>query len=80
MVQPGDVDEGLEDEVAEEASRFGEVVQVLIFEVDGDAVPTDQAVWDRTCCWREYALQLCLDTPKRTQKSESVFLERGCIQ
>jgi hypothetical protein len=80
MVQPGDVDEGLEDEVAEEASRFGEVVQVLIFEVDGDSVPTDQAVWDRTCCWQESALQLCLDTSKRTKKTVSVLLERGCIQ
>jgi splicing factor 45 len=51
MVEPGDVDEGLEDEVAEEASKFGEVVRVLIFEVDGDAVPPDQAVREfLPCC------------------------------
>ena len=46
MVGPGDVDEGLEDEVAEEISKFGDVLRVLIFEVDDKSVPASQAV----CC------------------------------
>lgn len=33
MVGPGDVDSELEPEVAEECSKYGEVVKVLIYEV-----------------------------------------------
>lgn len=44
MVGPGEVDEGLEDEVAEEVSKFGEVFRVLIFEVSGVPVAPHQAV------------------------------------
>ena len=33
MVGPGEVDEGLEDEVAEEVAKFGDVLRVLIFQV-----------------------------------------------
>jgi hypothetical protein len=44
MVAPGDADEGLEDEVAEEVSKFGDVLQVLIFEVDRSMVAPEQAV------------------------------------
>ena len=44
MVAPGEVDEGLEDEIAEEVSKFGDVLQVLIFEVADQAVAPDQAV------------------------------------
>jgi splicing factor 45 len=47
MVGPGEVDEGLEDEVAEEVRKFGDVMRVLIFEVDGNAVAPEQAV---RCC------------------------------
>ena len=38
MVGPGDVDSELEPEVAEECSKYGEVVKVLIYEV---GVPSD---------------------------------------
>jgi hypothetical protein len=44
MVGPGEVDDGLEDEVAEEVSKFGEVFRVLIFEVSGVPVAPHQAV------------------------------------
>lgn len=44
MVGPGDVDDGLEDEVAEEVSKFGDVFRVLIFEVSGVPVAPHQAV------------------------------------
>jgi len=41
MVQPGAVDEALEDEVAEECERHGAVVRVLIFEADGCSDPAE---------------------------------------
>lgn len=44
MVVPGDVDDSLEDEVAGEAGKFGDVCRVVIFEVEAGAVPPDQAV------------------------------------
>jgi splicing factor 45 len=44
MVEPGDADEGLEEEVAEEVAKYGGVVQVLIFVVSGADVPKEQAV------------------------------------
>jgi hypothetical protein len=53
MVGPGEVDDGLEDEVAEEVSKFGEVFRVLIFEVSGVPVAPHQAVRaasEYTCC------------------------------
>ena len=34
VVAPGEVDEDLEDEVAEECEKFGPVVRVLIFELE----------------------------------------------
>lgn len=43
MVGPGEVDEGLEDEVAEEVAKFGDVLRVLIFQVSGP-VAKEQAV------------------------------------
>eukprot|EP00892_Ulva_mutabilis_P003856 jgi/Ulvmu1/1842/UM119_0061.1 len=43
MVGPGEVDEGLEDEVAEEVSKFGDVLRVMIFQVSG-VIAKDQAV------------------------------------
>jgi hypothetical protein len=61
MVSPGDVDEGLEDEVAEEVSKFGDVLRVLIFEVDGNAVAPEQAVWHRLHLHR-VRLKWCSDT------------------
>lgn len=33
MVGPGEVDDDLEEEVAEECTKYGEVVRVMIFEV-----------------------------------------------
>jgi len=44
MVAPGEVDESLEDEIAEELSKFGQVVRVLIFEVTEPDFPAHQAV------------------------------------
>lgn len=43
MVGPGEVDEGLEDEVAEEVAKYGDVLRVLIFQVSGP-VAREQAV------------------------------------
>lgn len=47
MVAPGDVDECLEDEVAEEVAKYGDVLRVLIFEVSDSNIAADQAV--RSC-------------------------------
>eukprot|EP00240_Pyramimonas_obovata_P004942 CAMPEP_0118927142 /NCGR_PEP_ID=MMETSP1169-20130426/4680_1 /TAXON_ID=36882 /ORGANISM="Pyramimonas obovata, Strain CCMP722" /LENGTH=390 /DNA_ID=CAMNT_0006868847 /DNA_START=315 /DNA_END=1488 /DNA_ORIENTATION=- len=44
MVGPGEVDEDLEDEVAEECSKYGEVVRVMIFEVTDPNWPAQEAV------------------------------------
>ena len=44
MVGPGEVDEALEDEVAEECTKFGQVLRVLIFEVTEDGFPHTEAV------------------------------------
>jgi hypothetical protein len=44
MVGPGEVDDGLADEVAEEVAKYGDVLRVLIFEVTDSNVATDQAV------------------------------------
>jgi splicing factor 45 len=43
MVGPGEVDESLEDEVAEECSKFGQVLRVLIFEVTDEGFPPTEA-------------------------------------
>lgn len=37
-VGPGEVDDDLEGEVAEECSKFGKVTRVLIFEIDRKSV------------------------------------------
>ena len=44
MVGPGQVDEDLEDEVANECSKYGQVQSVMIFEVTTPGYPDDQAV------------------------------------
>lgn len=44
MVGPGQVDEDLEDEVANECSKYGQVQSVMIFEVTTQGYPDDQAV------------------------------------
>ena len=44
MVRPGDVDEALEDETAEECSRYGSVARVVIFEVTDTSFPEEEAV------------------------------------
>ncbi|CAA2980172.1 DNA-damage-repair/toleration protein DRT111, chloroplastic-like [Olea europaea var. sylvestris] len=44
MVGPGEVDDDLEGEVAEECSKFGAVTRVLIFEITEPGFPHDEAV------------------------------------
>ncbi|XP_022847967.1 DNA-damage-repair/toleration protein DRT111, chloroplastic [Olea europaea var. sylvestris] len=44
MVGPGEVDDDLEGEVAEECSKFGAVTRVLIFEITEAGFPHDEAV------------------------------------
>ena len=44
MVGPGEVDPDLEDEVANECSKYGQVQSVMIFEVTTPGYPDDQAV------------------------------------
>nr|GLL30232.1 DNA-damage-repair/toleration protein DRT111, chloroplastic [Ipomoea trifida] len=44
MVGPGEVDDDLEGEVAEECSKFGTVTRVLIFEITEPNFPHDEAV------------------------------------
>ena len=44
IVGPGQVDESLDEEVGEECSKYGEVDNVLIFEVTDPEYPPDQAV------------------------------------
>ena len=44
MVGPGQVDDMLQEETAEECSKFGQVRKCLVFEVPGKKVPDDQAV------------------------------------
>ena len=44
MVGPGEVDPDLEDEVANECSKYGTVQSVMIFEVTTAGYPDDQAV------------------------------------
>ncbi|KAL3161408.1 hypothetical protein ABBQ32_010298 [Trebouxia sp. C0010 RCD-2024] len=44
MVGPGQVDDDLEDEVANECSKYGQVQSVMIFEVTTPGYPDDQAV------------------------------------
>jgi splicing factor 45 len=44
MVGPGEVDEALEDEVAEECTKYGQVNRVLIFEVTEAGFPPTEAV------------------------------------
>ena len=44
MVAPGEVDDNLEDEIAEELSKFWQVIRVLIFEVTEPNFPEHQAV------------------------------------
>mmetsp|Transcript_16503 Transcript_16503/g.22806 ORF Transcript_16503/g.22806 Transcript_16503/m.22806 type:complete len:417 (+) Transcript_16503:318-1568(+) len=44
MVGPGEVDEDLEEEVAEECSKYGDVVRVMIFEVTDPGFPHQEAV------------------------------------
>ena len=44
MIAPGEVDEDLEDEVAEECEKFGQVVKVMIFEVTDAGFPSQEAV------------------------------------
>lgn len=43
-VGPGEVDDDLEGEVAEECSKFGTVTRVLIFEITEPNFPHDEAV------------------------------------
>lgn len=44
MVGPGEVDDELEDEVASECQKYGNVTRVLIFEITEANFPTDEAV------------------------------------
>ena len=44
MVGPGEVDPDLEDEVANECSKYGQVQSVMIFEVTTAGFPDDEAV------------------------------------
>ncbi|XP_076939549.1 DNA-damage-repair/toleration protein 111-like [Bidens hawaiensis] len=44
MVGPGEVDDDLESEVAEECSKYGTVTRVLIFEITEPSFPVDEAV------------------------------------
>ncbi|KAI3682949.1 hypothetical protein L1987_83346 [Smallanthus sonchifolius] len=44
MVGPGEVDDDLETEVAEECSKYGTVTRVLIFEITEPSFPVDEAV------------------------------------
>lgn len=44
MVGPGQVDDTLQQETADECARFGKVESCLIYEVPGGAVPENQAV------------------------------------
>ncbi|KAH6759435.1 D111/G-patch domain-containing protein [Perilla frutescens var. frutescens] len=44
MVGPGEVDDDLEGEVAEECSKFGKVTRVLIFEITEPNFPHEEAV------------------------------------
>ncbi|KAL0321399.1 UNVERIFIED_CONTAM: DNA-damage-repair/toleration protein, chloroplastic [Sesamum radiatum] len=44
MVGPGEVDDDLEGEVAEECTKFGTVTRVLIFEITEPNFPQDEAV------------------------------------
>ncbi|KAL1933355.1 hypothetical protein VTP01DRAFT_7445 [Rhizomucor pusillus] len=44
MVGPGEVDEDLQTETADECAKFGKVERCLIFEVPNGQVPDDQAV------------------------------------
>ncbi|KAL9997751.1 putative G-patch domain, RNA recognition motif domain, SPF45, RNA recognition, splicing factor 45 [Helianthus debilis subsp. tardiflorus] len=44
MVGPGEVDDDLEAEVAEECSKYGTVTRVLIFEITEPSFPVDEAV------------------------------------
>ncbi|KAI9204068.1 uncharacterized protein BJ171DRAFT_128259 [Polychytrium aggregatum] len=44
MVGPGEVDDTLQDETAEECSKYGQVERCLIFEVPDKQVPDDKAV------------------------------------
>ncbi|KAD3337846.1 hypothetical protein E3N88_33367 [Mikania micrantha] len=44
MVGPGEVDDDLEAEVAEECSKYGTVTRVLIFEITEPGFPVDEAV------------------------------------
>lgn len=44
MVGPGEVDEDLEDEVADECEKFGQVVRVIIFEMTEAGFPAQEAV------------------------------------
>jgi len=44
MVGPGEVDDRLQEETAEECCNFGKVLSCLIYEVPGKLIPDDQAV------------------------------------
>lgn len=44
MVGPGEVDNTLQEETAEECSKYGKVEKCLIFEVPNGQVPPDQSV------------------------------------
>ena len=44
MVGPGEVDPDLEDEVANECSKYGQVQSVMIFEVTTAGYPEEEAV------------------------------------
>lgn len=44
MIAPGEVDADLEDEVAEECEKFGQVVRVMIFEMTDAGFPSREAV------------------------------------
>lgn len=44
LVEPGNIDDDLEDEVAQELQKYGQVQRVLIFEVTEDNYPPEESV------------------------------------
>lgn len=72
MVAPGQVDDSLEDEVAEESTRFGPVARVTIFEVTTAGYPVEEAVR----IFVEFRDKVCIRTgKKKKRKKEQVHEE-----
>lgn len=63
MVGPGEVDDSLQEETAEECAKFGKVKKCLIFEVPGKKVPDDQAVRIFVQFAQKEAAQLGMSSP-----------------